>query len=499
MKRFNLLSQEVLPVAGTRWAARESADTPSTKSMQSTTRRENSTTNLSKLCSLVVLLAVIFALFPAHLQAAPKHWVYLNDNNNGGATHGTNTVYGFENDSPGLNKLLAIGGEPALGWATHGNSVVHTEALKDQALLAFSSTACLFVGEPLASPSMPNGDIAAFFVDTNTGHLSLTARYPTPAGISTYWGIALTTRKSPATLYAGYSIAGGGTVGVWKILNTKCELKLENKVVVSALHGGAIFGMAEAPNGDTLALSYGDGSIESFQTPLWAVTAAPCTTAIDSLGFTDGNNGYPDQVDITKDSAFAIFGDQPGLTPPYGPTELEMIPLPITCTSGIGTPGTTDFGGPIVANTSYLGSNLDSTDIWISPDENFIYVTNEDPTRQPGFTSVAFSEIAYPGAATMSLAAGCTAGFANPISLKTLSGHSGFWEAQGIQTHATTGHGTRVYIGEEWKVEPPSAVGLLDLDIAGCVQEAPLSPFANPGPSTGGGAGQVSAWPPRPF
>src|SRR5579863_7100044 len=107
--------------------------------------------NLLKLCSLVSLFAFSFALFPSTLQA---QWVYVNDNNY--TPSGTNTAYGFQNSG---TALVPIAGEPALGWRTHGTSIVHTDALKDQALYPFSSTsACLYVSEPLPSAGDPNGD-----------------------------------------------------------------------------------------------------------------------------------------------------------------------------------------------------------------------------------------------------------------------------------------------------------------------------------------------------
>ncbi len=435
--------------------------------------------NLLQLCSLVSLFTVTLALFPSTLQA---QWVYVNDNNY--ASSGSNTAYGFKNSGTALGP---IGGEPALGWPSHGTSVVHTDALKDQALYKFSSTeACLFVSEPLPSAGDPHGDIAAFFVNTITGKLTLTARYPTPAGISTQWGIALTTRKTPPTLYAGYSDTGNNKIGVWSIANTKCELKFAHQKAVHPLNGGEITGMAEAPNGHTLVVAYVDGSIQSFNTPGYTINSAgSCAVAVDSTGFLDGNGGLPDGVDITADSLYAILGDVTGTSTPHGPTELEVVPLPITCSTT-----TTDFGGTIVASNTYLGSNIDSTNVWLSPNEHFIYATNNGPNTPQGFTTVAYAE-PY----GLALASGCTSGYANPISL--ISPGSGFFEPNGIQTRATTGNGAQVYVGEYRTLAPYSAVALLDLDASGCTQEVSGSPFHDP--NGAGGASQLSAWPPRPF
>lgn len=433
-----------------------------------------------KLISFASLFAVALALFPSTLHA---QWVYVNDNNY--STPNNNTAYGFSNSG---TALTAIAGEPPLGWRTKGTSVVHTDALKDQALYQFSPTdACLFVSEPLASSGDPNGDIAAFFVNTASGKLTLTGRYPTPTGISNFWGIALTTRQTPATLYAGYSNTSSNTLAVWKIANTKCELKFKYQKAVTPLNGGTITGMAEAPNGTTLVVAYVDGSIQSFHTPPGYTinSVGSCAVAVDSTGFLDGNNGLPDGVDITADSSYAILGDVTGTSTPHAPTELEVVPIPITCSTV-----TKDFGGTIMANSTYLGSNIDSTNVWLSPNESFIYTSNNGPNGPQGFTTVAYSE---PYA--LSLASGCTLGFTNPTSL--ISPGSGFFEPNGIQTASPTGNGSQVYVGEYRTLAPYSAVALLNLDSSGCTQEVSGSPFHDP--NGAGGASQLSAWPPRPF
>jgi hypothetical protein len=248
--------------------------------------------------------------------------------------------------------------------------------------------------------------------------------------------------------------------------------------------------MAESHNGKELVVTYLDGSIQSFYTNPGGFTLTSaygnCASAVFSTGYSDGNDGIPAGVDITKDSKYAIFGDRSGgNTPPHGPTELEVVKLPIGCSSV-----TTDFGGTKVASSVSLGSYIDSTNIWLSPNEKFIYVTNNGPNAPQGFTTITFLEPAITG-----IASGCSLGFSNPTSL--INPGAGFFEPNGIQTSQTSGSGARVYVGEYRTLASPSAVALLDLDTHGCSQEVSGSPFSNPDGLAG--ASQLNAVPPRPF
>lgn len=425
--------------------------------------------NFLKLCSLVSLFAVALVLFPPPLHA---QWVYVNDNN---ANTGANTATGFMNIP--TNKLLSIPGSP---WATGGTGRGTSSALKNQALYTVGAppnTPCLYISDPNASTSYPNGDIAAFQVNTGTGSLALVARYAPPAGSSgSSSGIALATGK--ATLYAGFTFSK--TIAVWKITGANCTLTYSSLVTVMPLHGGHINGMSESLNQNTLVVTYDDGSIESFTTTGSGIAKTPCVTAINSTGYSDGNGGHPAGVDITRDSKYAIFGDQSS----GAPTELETVELPITCSTV-----TTDFGGSIGASGINLGSGQDSEDVWLSPNEEFIYVANNSNGK---VTTVDFTETPTPA---LALAGPCTAPFTNPTSLRPAS-----WAIDaGIQTSTTTGTGTRLYVAE---YGAPSSVALLAVNAAGCTREAPLSPFTDNNSNYslyGFGLTSINAWPPRPF
>jgi hypothetical protein len=414
----------------------------------------------------------MLALFPSTLRA---QYVYVNANNQ---TANANTAWGFKNVP--ITSLLAIGAEPPAGYPSHGTAALHTDALKDQALYTLSATKCLFISEQLASSANPNGDIAAFQVHPGNGHLTYLASYATPAGLSGPYALA----TGKGTLYASY-VNPSNVIASWSINSANCALTFGQQVTVFPLHGGGITGMAESPNERTLVVTYEDGSIESLRTAGLILTKAPCATAITATGFTDGNMGLPAGVDITRDSQYAILGDASGLSP-HGPAELETVKLPITC----GTV-TTDYGGAIGASAVSLGTFIDSDNVWLSPNEQFIYVTNNGPNGPQGFTTATFTEPNING-----LAVGCTFGFTNPTSLRPPT-TGGFFEPNGIQTALTSGNGTRVYVGE-YANPAPAAVGLLDVDIAGCTQEAAASPFLMP-TANGGSGQQLNAYPPRPF
>jgi hypothetical protein len=434
--------------------------------------------NFLKLCSVVSLFAVTFALFPVALHA--QRWVYVNDNN---STTNANTVTGFSNVPAATLTLI-----PGTPWATGGTGRGNYFALQNQALYTLGTpagTACLFISDPSPGTGFPNGDIAVFTVNTVTGALVQAApfRYVSPNGFSgNAVGIPLATGGK--TLYAGWTLSKW--IEVWAIGVTtnpfNCKLTYRHKVAAAGVAGGRIDGMRESPNFKTLVVAYGDGSIESFTTVGYGITKTPCAVPINSTGFVDGNNGYPAGVDIAKDSQYAVFGD----STPSGTnvTELETARLPITCATL-----TKDFGGPIVASGTNLGPGKVSNNVWLSPDGSFIYVANNDSGQ---VTTIDYNE----GANTMALAGAapplCKALHTNPTLLK---GYFNPWSYDvGIQTSLTSGTGTRLYVAEYGS---PSSVALLKVDAAGCTEEEPGSPFADI--NSNSGAMSLNAWPPRPF
>ncbi len=104
-------------------------------------------------------------------------------------------------------------------------------------------------------------------------------------------------------LYAGYTTSN--TIGTFKV-QPGCSLKFGNDISVAGLQGGAIEGMAL--HGNIMVVTYGDGSIESFNvsagTPVSNGDLQNSTAFRKSQGAT-----YPTSVEITQDGHFAVFGD----------------------------------------------------------------------------------------------------------------------------------------------------------------------------------------------
>jgi hypothetical protein len=182
-----------------------------------------------------------------------------------------------------------------------------------------------------------------------------------------------------------------------------------------------------------------------------------------------GDNGYrPWGVDITADSKYAIIDLQSDYT--------AVDVFPINPNGSLDT-RYYEFGG----NES-LGDAVGGGWIWLSPNEKFLFVT--DNSTQ--VITLNFSEADLPNGLTYT---GCTSTLrlakGNPASI-----------AYGMATELPSGDGGELYVAELG--EYSSYIGLLAIDSStGCTTEAPNSPFglsdANAAIST------VAAWPPRPF
>ena len=159
-------------------------------------------------------------------------------------------------------------------------------------------------------------------------------------------------------LYASFT--DHSTIGTFKVL-PGCKIKFVNDISVSGLQAGTIDGMVI--HGNIMVVTYGDGSIESFNIS----GGVPVSNGDEqnSTGSRRGNT-YPSGVDITKDGHFAIFGD----TSPFTVVEVSDI------SSGKLTP-TVVYG---------LGKEINSSNVLLSPDESLLYITN----NQSGTVSAAF-------------------------------------------------------------------------------------------------------------
>ena len=149
-------------------------------------------------------------------------------------------------------------------------------------------------------------------------------------------------------LYASFT--DSNTIGTFKVL-PGCKIKFIADLKVIGLQGGVIDGMAL--HGNMLVVTYGDGSIQSFN-----ISAGVPISNDDEQNSTGsrGGNTYPSAVDITQDGHYAIFGD----TSPFTVVEVSDI------SSGNLTPTV----------VYHLGNGINSSNILLSPDETLLYISN---------------------------------------------------------------------------------------------------------------------------
>src|SRR5215472_7420665 len=104
-------------------------------------------------------------------------------------------------------------------------------------------------------------------------------------------------------LYASFT--DPNTIGTFKI-QTGCNLMFINDTAVSGLNGGVINAMAA--NGTTLVTSFTDGSIASFNIS----NGTPTSNGDEQISTVTRKTyyaSYPNQIEITQDGHYAIFGD----------------------------------------------------------------------------------------------------------------------------------------------------------------------------------------------
>jgi hypothetical protein len=314
-----------------------------------------------------------------------------------------------------------------------------------QTLAKVGTAVCVFVADP------GSDDIGAFNA-TKFSSPTHVGNYLDPSGSGAYAGIALAARGS--TLFAGYSASVN--IGVWTI-NSDCSLTLAGSASNTPIPAPAD-GLAVSPDGKTLVATYGQTSpgVGSF-----AISGATLTAKgpYNTTGYTGG-------LDITKDSKYVVIGD-------FNSSFTQVEIFPISADSSLGS---SDF--------YYIpGGGADSSNLWLSPDETVLYVSNNVSLQ---ITTLTFRESA---AAGHRLAFACLSSvLKNPVGGTN-------YNTGGLATEAATGKGGYLYVAE-WG--NPSAVGLMQIPSNGCVTEVSGSPFVN-SLGANGFPLTVIAYPARPF
>lgn len=309
--------------------------------------------------------------------------------------------------------------------------------------------------------------IAAVALNTQT-LVNLYSGSLTDSGSPNGIGLAVTSKY----LYAGYS--SSQTIGVFST-SAGCGLTFLQDVPAAGKNGGGPTGIAV--NSNVLVVTYGDGSIQSFD--VTNGIPVPNNDLQNSLAFAGPVSGLnnplgniPNGVDISEDGRWAIFGD--------------TATLPVVEVSSLFT-----FAHEQLARTRAwfnLGNptNVDAGNVHLSPDGTILYfVSNESGTVSAAFFNTA----------TGLLTPGCTSAPLQGFNSQRP------WYGQ-IVTRDTSGTGKVLYVAEFGRFiderTPRSAIGILTISVNGnscTISESPNSPVLLPWP----GALSLGAYPPRPY
>ena len=252
-------------------------------------------------------------------------------------------------------------------------------------------------------------------------------------------------------LYAAFTASN--TIGTFQV-QSGCKLNFVSDINVTPLNGGSVDGMAI--HGNMLVVTYGDGSIESFD-----ISAGVPVSNGDEQNST-GKKGanWPSGVDVTQDGHYAVFGDI------ATSTMVEVSDI---------------SSGKLTKTKLYnLGRDLSSATVLLSPDETLLYVAN----TQGGEVTAAFFD-----KTTGVVSKGCVS--------KTLKGFASNWAYLGTMvTEQTSGTGGVIYVAE---YGAPSSIGMVQVKSKGgkcTLTESGKSPVSDPNSP---GLLSIGVYPPRPF
>jgi hypothetical protein len=384
--------------------------------------------NLFKWMVAAVVVTALAAIWPAHLRAvSDKSAPEIVTNND---IKGQNTVSFFKFTGTTLKG-------PSSG-DTLGNGIGGGFAgLNQIALGGTKQVLCGFVSDAGSS------DITVFKVVNKV--VTIVGKFSDAQGSGKTHGIGLAVAGS----YLLAAFTTSKNIGAWQI-NSDCTLTFFANFKTPY----AIAGMRVAPNGKALIVGYGSGvnKVDSFSL---------ATTGLTEHGPYPATGGAAG-VDITADSAYAIFGDTTNST-----TRVEIYPIHANGTLG----KRTDFGG-----NGTLGNGKGSSNVWLSPNEQFLFVSNNSSKQ---VTSLGFSE------SPLSL---------SYINITTVNNASKISSVAGMVTVLTTGNGGYLVVCEDGS--PDSYLGLLQINADGSTTEVSGSPFSDgPGP----GLQSLLIGPSRPF
>lgn len=380
--------------------------------------------NLGKMLIGAALVVVLATTWSAHVQASGNHPSVITNNDLKGAN--SVTFFKFTGTSLSIQATALTGGNGIGGGLPSLNRII----------IGASGTAiCGFVSDA------GTGDIAVFKAVGKV--ITAVGDFKDPHGSGKAQGIGLA--DTLHFLFTAFSSTKN--IGVWQVLSG-CKLKL----LANYKTPYVVAGMRAAPDFKTLVVAYGGAKkVGSF-----SIAANGKLTPHGPYASTGAASG----VDISADSAYAVFGDRTKST-----TQVEVYP--INSDGSLGKDN--NFGGD-----GSLGSGIGSSNVWLSADEKYLFVSNNSSKQ---LTSLGFSE--------------------SPLGLSYISITS--LNNPGNAIVSTAGLNTILtgYVVVAEDGSPDSSVGLLQINSNGSTTELSGSPFK----VTGGGPGLQSLMvgPPRPF
>ena len=340
----------------------------------------------------------------------------------------------------GANGLLTLAEQVLTGGSGIGGGYFAANRLN---VLNSGSNQCVYASDA------STGDIVGINVNTLQVGAAVSGS-PTDSGAANGIGLAANSQY----LYASFS--SSNTIGTFQI-QSDCSLTFINDVSVVGLQAGIVDGMVA--HGNILVVTYGDGSIESFNissgTPVSNGDEQNSSGYLASQGAT-----YPTSVEITQDGHFALFAD--------------------TSTSTVVEVSDISSGNLAKTVVNYLGTSINSSNIQLSPDETLLYISN---TQGDKISAAWFNKT------TGKLTVGCAS--------NRLKGYSVLWSyLSNLALETSTGTGGVIYVAE---FGTQSGIALVAVSSAGgqcTLKEMPGSPIVD---ANSPGLLSIGSFPPPAF
>lgn len=256
-------------------------------------------------------------------------------------------------------------------------------------------------------------------------------------------------------LYASFS--SSATIATFAV-QPGCGLQFLSDISPAGLNGGTTKGMALY--GNLLVVTYGDGSIQSFD-----ISGGVPVANVDEQNATGfASDDYPDGVDITQDGHYAIFGDA----------------------SSAGAVEVSDISSGQLTHTVFysvsagISSGFNSNNVRLSPDGTLLYIANNSSGQ---VTAAFFNKT------TGKVTPGC-------ISPQLNGFDSTFSFLSSPVMQLPTGTGSVLYVAEFGQ---PSSIAVINVSVSGgrcTLTEASGSPVSDPNSQS---LLSVGVYPPRPF